>query len=138
MDTICVKFYTFFLQCRTEQFGSKLKQFVFRFFPQLNFTIIFKTPFEIGNLFPFKDKTPFYCRSLVVYKVKCNNCDDFYIGKTKRCIGVRIEEHQEPKSNSSILKHANETGHIINWNQIEILDKADNDKLHFNERKFLY
>ena len=66
---------------------------------------------------------------MVVYKVKCNNCDDFYIGKTKRCLGVRIEEHQEPKSNSSILKHANETGHIINWNQVEILDKADNDKL---------
>lgn len=114
---------------RTEQFGSKFKQFINRYFPHINFTTIFKTPMEIRNLFPFKDKTPLLSRSNIVYKIKCDNCNGFYIGKTKRCLGIRIKEHQDENSNSSILKHAKDTGHQINWDQVEILDRADNDKL---------
>ena len=30
----------------------------------------------------------------VVYKVPCSNCDQFYIGKTRRALSTRISEHQ--------------------------------------------
>jgi hypothetical protein len=51
--------------------------------------VLFKTPFELGMLFPSKDRIVMELRALVVYRIGCYNGDSFYIGKTKRCLKIR-------------------------------------------------
>ena len=42
---------------------------------------------------PTKDKIPTQQKSNVVYKIKCPGCGESYIGKTDRCIFIRMKEH---------------------------------------------
>ena len=100
---------------------------------------MFKSPFEIGMLFPFKDKTPVELRSKVVYRISCKDCDGFYIGKTIRSLKIRIGEHKKG-INSSVHKHMEINGHQIDWENVSILDRASNDQklllkemLHINK-----
>ena len=111
-------------------------------FPEINLIVAFKSPFTIGNFFPFKDKVPSNLLSKVVYCLSCINCDSSYVGKTSRNICVRLSEHQAQVHNndSSVMKHMRESGHTIDWNW-KILDKADTDQklllkemLHINKR----
>ena len=44
-------------------------------------------------LFRFKDIIPTFMNSKVVYKFKCNICNDVYLGETKRHLLVRQYEH---------------------------------------------
>ena len=103
--------------------------------------IMFKAPFQIGMLFPFKDKTPKELRSMVVYKVKCRDCGSFYIGKTSRCLKIRMEEYKKGVG-SSIHKHEVGEKHKIDWENVEIMDVATDDHklllkemLHINKNK---
>ena len=93
--------------------------------------VVFTPPTTIGNHFHFKDKTPFLLQSLVVYLIRCAGCDDFYIGKTARCLTRRILEHKKGIGNeemkSALYKHHMETGHTINYDEIKILAKAATD-----------
>jgi hypothetical protein len=119
---------------KADAFAKKLTTFVNDRFPALDFTVAFKSPSEIGKLFPFKDrsKDP-AAQSLVVYKIRCNTCDETYIGKTERILAHRIKEHKTHDA-SAIKQHLNSNpGHEINWNA-EIIDTADNDfKLQLKE-----
>ena len=56
-----------------------------------------------------------------------------YIGKTERILCHRLREHSE--SNKSALKqHADENKHTIDYENVKILDSADNDtKLRIKE-----
>ena len=54
----------------------------------------FKAQNEIGKKFPFKDNIKeIQEQSLVVYKIKCQTCNEIYIGKTERILAHRIKEH---------------------------------------------
>ena len=46
--------------------------------------IIFDSTHRINSLFPYKDRLNRSVKSEVGYKASCWDCDDFYIGKTKR------------------------------------------------------
>ena len=82
---------------------------------------------NIGNLFGFKDKPPDSSKSNVVYSIKCETCGKEYIGKTCRQLQVREEEHKNnPESN--VYKHIKETKHVMDWDNINILDTADTNK----------
>ena len=78
---------------------------------------MFTCPKTIGNMFSHKDKTPSLLRSLVVYKIKCKDCNDFYIGKTARCLIRRLNEHKKGKGDdenkSSLFKHSVDKNHEI-------------------------
>jgi hypothetical protein len=88
--------------------------------------VAFKTPNEIGKMFPFKDKvTDPILQSLVVYRIKCKTCNAEYIGKTERILIHRIKEH---KKNGALHDHIIENpSHAIDFDNVEILDKADSD-----------
>ena len=112
-----------------------------QFYPQVNVRVIFKSPKKLSDLFIIKDKTPKQLRSMVVYRVNCKCCDSFYIGKTKRCICIRMDEHKKDIK-SSIHKHEKEKKHQMDWDGVEILDSASNDfklllkeRLHINKLK---
>ena len=51
------------------------------------------TSFKIRNTFRFNDQIPIYMNSDLIYKYKCNICNDAYIGETKRHILVCQYEH---------------------------------------------
>ena len=48
---------------------------------------------RIKSFFPYKDKINRSQMSKVVYKASCWDCQDFYIGKTKRRLHDRQTEH---------------------------------------------
>jgi predicted GIY-YIG superfamily endonuclease len=123
-----------FTQRKCEDFAVKLKHLVNSNFPQVDFNVAFQTPKTIGSYFPFKDNIKnSEDRSLVVYKLSCKDCDAKYIGKTMRILTHRIKEHKKQET-SACLRHADELNHTIDYENIEIIDKADNDlKLKIKE-----
>ncbi|VEL22056.1 unnamed protein product [Protopolystoma xenopodis] len=61
-----------------------------------------------------------------VYRIKCGNCEQKYIGETGRKIGQRIKEHQRLYRNMDtktfeIAKHIARTEHEIDWKSTERL-----------------
>ena len=72
-----------------------------------------------------------------IYKIPCNNCDDFYIGQTYRPLQLRIKEHEAAyrlnnytdtttgNIKSAPAKHGREEAHTINWNGTSILKSSD-------------
>ena len=69
--------------------------------------------------------------SKIVYKASCWDCDDFYIGKTKRRLHDRKTEHFKALTNngkfSAIADHITSTGHNINWDHFKILASGRSD-----------
>ena len=80
---------------KMDDFKRRLTDLIYKYYPNVDFRLMFTPPSKIANLFPFKDKTPFGLQSLVVYKIGCLNCSDFYVGKTARCLIRRIDEHKK-------------------------------------------
>ena len=46
-----------------------------------------------------------------VYRLKCDDCDSFYIGETGRAIRERTSEHRRAKQESAFGRHLLNTGH---------------------------
>ena len=75
-----------------------------------------------------KDFESFMRRSGVVYKIPCS-CGMEYIGETKRCLGIRMREHQAATKRgetekSAIAEHAWLNQHRFLWDETSILDQA--------------
>ena len=66
--------------------------------------------------------------SKVGYKASCWDCQDSYIGKTKRRLHDRKTEHfkgiTSTRHASAIADHVTATGHDIKWDHFEILAKS--------------
>ena len=75
-------------------------------------------PREIKFFFNFTYLIPKLKRSSVVYKISCLDCSSFYIGKTKRHLNTRIQEHmgQVGKGDykSSVFKNSKIYKYILN------------------------
>jgi hypothetical protein len=119
---------------KCEDFARRLKKLVVSNFPLVNFNVAYQTPKTISSHFPFKDNIKKNeDKSLVVYNIKCKNCEANYIGKCKRILSYRISEHKK-SSESSCCQHESSTGHTMDYDNIEIIDKADTDmKLRIKE-----
>jgi hypothetical protein len=74
-----------YLNDKSEIIGRKLQSLVKEHFHKVNLRVAFKAPAELGDHFPFKDKVEQpKMQSGVVYRLKCKNCLDSYIGMTTR------------------------------------------------------
>ena len=86
---------------------------------------------RIKSFFPYKDKLAPSFRSKVVYRAKCWDCNDFYIGKTKRRLRDRKTEHFKALTTncheSAIADHVFLTNHSIKWDHFEILATGRSD-----------
>ncbi|KAL9968402.1 hypothetical protein ACROYT_G026776, partial [Oculina patagonica] len=75
------------------------------------------------------------------YKASCWDCDDVYIGKTKRRLHDRKTEHFKALTKcehpSAIADHIKTTGHNIKWDHFEILASSKTD-LHCKIKETLY
>ena len=66
-----------------------------------------------------------------MYKASCWDCDDFYIGKTRRRLHDRKTEHfkalTKSGQSSAIADHIISAGHYIKWDHFEILATSRSD-----------
>ena len=69
------------------------QSFEFRSRIVFNLQVVFQSRKPLSTQFTFKDKINTILHSNLVYKFKCNICNDIYYGKTKRCFKVRACEH---------------------------------------------
>ena len=81
------------------------------YYPNADLRVVFKSGFTIGKLFPFKDRAPASVRSHAVYKVKCEGCPSFYVGKTINHVFFRVKrEITSMSENSPVFQHAMSSG----------------------------
>ena len=93
--------------------------------------VIFQSAHRIKSFFPYKDRINRSQMSKVVYKASCWDCQDFYIGKTKRRVHDRKTEHFKAITSnchaSAIADHITSTGHNLKWDHFDILEKGRSD-----------
>ncbi|KYN07135.1 hypothetical protein ALC62_01943, partial [Cyphomyrmex costatus] len=63
----------------------------------------------------------------VVYKIKCKDCDAFYVGQTSRKLKTRIKEHKNNLHSTSgtfsvVSGHRLHHSHDFDWDDTQILD----------------
>ena len=120
---------------------KRLKSCVGKFYPLVNLKIIFQNTRCIKSFFPYKDRLSRSQLSKVIYKASCWDCDEFYIGKTKRRLHDRKTEHFKAlvKSDlsSAIAEHVRATGHNIDWDHFDILGSGKSD-LHCKIKETLF
>ena len=110
---------------------KRLKSCINRFYSFVNVKVIFQNNRRIKYFFPFKDRLNRSQLSKSVYKPSCWDCNDFYIGKTKRRLYDRKTEHSKAllkhDHSSAIADHVKTTGHNIKWDHFDILASGKTD-----------
>ena len=97
--------------------------------PCVKVQVIFSCKNRIRNMFRVKDFIPKLWSSHVVYKINCDSCNEFYIGKTINTLYERFHTgknsgHLHPENvNSPLLKHIKKhPDHVFNSDNVQILD----------------
>ena len=81
----------------------------------------------LGHIFAKpKDRIAKEQRKDAIYFIPCNDCNQEYIGQTKRQFGTRLKEHQKAvcfseKGNSVLSEHACVTNQKIAWENSKII-----------------
>ena len=138
-DEIKIKYLSLtYINDKTEITSIKIQKLIKQYYPKIKLRVAFKSPSHLGDNFPFKDKVIDPSKqSLVVYHIKCKDCDNDYIGKSEQILSNRIEQHLTDK-NSHVFQHIKEEKHRMDFENIEILDRASNDrKLQYKEMLYI-
>ena len=110
---------------------QQLKSCIYKFYGYFNLRIIFRNTRRIKFLFPYKGRLNRSLRSKVVYKASCWDCDDCYIGKTKRRLHDKKTDHfralTSNSHSSAIADHMTQTCHRIKWDHFDILATGQSD-----------
>ena len=98
--------------------------------PVSNFKVVYQSRKRLSTLFTFKDKINEILHSNLVYKFKCNICNDIYYSKTKRHFKVRACEHlgsmpltEKKVKNLTVFDHIVHIGHNVSFDDFETLVK---------------
>ena len=62
----------------------------------------------------------------VVYQISCSQCEAFYVGKTKRRLEQRVQEHSQ-QGYSSLYKHSSDLCHQIDYSNPAVISVDNND-----------
>ena len=73
-----------------------------------------------------KSKLNVLSRSGVVYQISCSQCEAFYVGKTKRRLEQRVQEHSQ-QGYSSLYKHSSDLCHQIDYSNPAVISVDNND-----------
>ena len=73
-----------YLGVKSKIVTKRLKTCINKFYGCIDLRVIFQRARRIKSFFPYKDIINRSQMSKVVYKASCWDCQDFYIGKTKR------------------------------------------------------
>ena len=107
---------------------GKERNFITNLFRKTNLKIVFRTSKTVQILLKHKQQVPDkYTQSGVLYKMKCSDCNQVYVGHTGRSFQVRLNEHKNAfkinSHTSNIAKHLNEQAHSFGsiYNTMQIL-----------------
>ena len=81
----------------------------------------------LNNIFAKpKGPVPKKQKSDAIYSIPCNDCNQEYIGQTKRQFETRLKEHQKAvslskKDNSALSEHTCQTNQTIAWDNSKII-----------------
>ena len=101
--------------------------------------VVFEKLNQLRNAFRFKGQLPKCISSKVLYKYKCDICNNVYIGKAKRYLIVRQYEHlgksvatdkplrYSDKDATAIRKHCHSLYHLVSIDDFSILGNALNN-----------
>ena len=96
---------------------KQLRTCIDKFYGCIDLRVIFQSALRIKSFFPYKDMINRSQMSKVEYKATCCDCQDFYIGKTKRSLHDRKTEHFKGITStcpaSAIADHVTSTGHNL-------------------------
>ena len=130
---ICLPYYG----THSDETKLKLKQILSNAYPHIQFHIIFKNPFKLHMMFPFKDKVPLPLRSCVIYKFICE-CNLRYLGSTKAILHSRMSQHigisdrtgipTQKKLKSSIREHCSANDHQLTYDNFTIVASESNEE----------
>ena len=128
------------MQTASIPFVDGLSQEVRRLARSADIRCTFFSPNSTQQLYAVKDRLPTDHSTHVVYSIKCNTCEEEYVGETMRALHVRCKEHRDAirlvhPEKSAVAEHVldsnNEEPHEIKWSEVTILDHAK----HTRERK---
>ena len=96
-----------------EQYICRLTRRMSNILPNFRVNIAYRT-IKVTKIFSShaKEKIDQNIMCNMVYKYLCP-CSEFYIGQTKRCLQIRIGEHQRSSSGSHIFSHIDSCSHYI-------------------------
>ena len=113
------------------------------YYKRLKAWVIFQNTHGIKSLFPYKHRLNRSQMFKVVYKASCRNCpdcQDLYIGKTKRRLHDRKTENLKAITSnghsSAIAEHVTSTGQNLKWDHFDILARGKSDT-HCNIKETL-
>ena len=97
-----------------------------------NIRTAFRSGASLGKLLTKPVHVPPKERPGAIYKISCL-CGDSYIGETERTNTARVKEHKAACrlanfEKSAVAKHAWQDRHIIEWDQVMILDTASDQR----------
>ena len=73
-----------------------------------------------------KDPVPKEQQSDAIYSIPCNDCNQEYIGHTKRQFGTHLKAvSPSKKDNSALSEHTCQTNHTIAWDNSKIITTKD-------------
>lgn len=110
----------------TIKFVRQMRRLLAKVAPWTDLRLVFKPAQKLSLLSKMKSRFATLTNSGVVYKVSCAECREFYIGKTKRRLHQRLQEHQQ-QDYSALHKHAVEHNHAIDYENPVILATDDSD-----------
>ena len=94
-----------YLGLRSNQKSKRLKSSIYQFYSCVNLKIIFQNTCHIKSFFPCKDRLNRSQRSKVIYTAWCWDCNEFYIGKTKRRLHDSKTEHFKSDKKWSLFSY---------------------------------
>ena len=103
-----------------------IKRQLYRLFaavaPWIKLVVIFDTSHKLSKLSRLKSDLPPLKQSRLIYRISCGDCDEFYIGMTKRRLLSRVKEHEKDEY-SALFRHSCDTGHAVDYSSPEIIAK---------------
>lgn len=118
----------------TMPYIPEITQKLKKVFKKHNLEIVHNSNSKLQNyIVQLKDKTDDLKKS-GIYEISCSECEDKYIGQTKRSIEIRFKEHvssvqKQQATKSAVALHALENNHT-QWNMNNIKLKKQVNKSH--------
>ena len=80
-----------------------------------------------------KDKVPLEQKSNVIYEIQCPGCGEKYIGKTDRCVKIRMDEHGT-RIDQPMYRHLTACSEFIEYSKMFAINQPTCD-VSFNDHK---
>ena len=120
-----------YLRLRSKIVSKQIMSCINKFYGSIDLRVIFQRTRRIKSFFPYKDRFSRGQMAKIVYRDACWDCNDFYIGKTKRRLYDRKTKHFKALINGhhspALADHVTSTGHSLKWDHFEILAKGRSD-----------